>query len=175
MKAATLVLTAVTIFSLSSAQAEVRGGNVLPGAPQAPVADATNDQAFAALRGNSKRERVQPRRPQAYSLAELSDFIGHAGTSVILPKGSVVHCPPGMASRILVKPRGSLLPWPDFLIANRNWITTREMTLAQVRGEAPLTEDDKESFTATGKLVIATFRGHPVTVLSPPSPRPPSK
>jgi hypothetical protein len=92
---------------------------------------------------------------------------------VILPKGSVIHCPEALAARVLTMPRGKLMEWQQFLVAHRAWITTREVSQEQIRGEAAFTEIDRSAFHKGGKLVVATFRGHPVTVLSPAVPTPP--
>jgi len=126
-----------------------RGPDVLPPGLQPPANEVTNDEAFRA---------------------ELSVFIGHGESHAILPKGSVIFCPDGFAARVSNKAAGTPVAWKEFLVANRNWISTHEVTLAQVRGEAPLSESDRKAFASAGHIVIATLRGNPVTVLPVPSP-----
>ncbi|WP_367873458.1 hypothetical protein [Luteolibacter sp. Populi] len=144
------------------------GPEHLPATLLAPANDLPGDEALAALRAT--KLKVVPKAARDFTLADLSQFLGEGGTSVILPKGSVIHCPEALTARILDSPGGTLIPWPEFLIAHRNWVSTREVATAQIRGEAGFTDSDRAAFKAGGKLVIATFRGNPVTVLAPPAP-----
>ena len=171
--------TWVTIFiaaavAHSAAEEEPRrtgtGPEVLPKEQKGPAGDLPSDELLKELR---KKKGLEPKvvkfKPQGYSLAELSQFVGDSERFVMLPKGCVIHCPEGMSERIMAKPQGRMMVWSEFLVANRNWITTREVTMPQVRGEAAIAEADRKSFAAAGKMVIATFRGNPVTVLTPPT------
>jgi hypothetical protein len=149
-----------------------RGPEVLPPGLQPPANDVTNDEAFRARRnaaGNASPKPV-PRQVKGYGIAELSVFINHGENHAILPKGSIIYCPDVLATRVSNKTGGKPIAWNDFLVANRNWISTHEVTLAQVRGEAPLSESDRKAFATAGHVIIATLRGNPVTVLPAPSP-----
>ncbi|MEK7950124.1 hypothetical protein [Luteolibacter soli] len=149
-----------------------RGPEVLPPGLQPPASDVTNDEAFRAKRAASGATMLKPvpRQAKSYSIEELSIFISHGETHVILPKGSVIFCPDELANRVSNKVSGKPVTWNEFLVANRNWISTHEVTLAQVRGEAPLSEEDRKAFTTSGRMVIATLRGNPITVLPVPPP-----
>ena len=76
-------------------------------------------------------------------------------------------------STFIARAAGKPAAWPDFLVANRNWLATREVTLAQIRGEASFTAQDREAYAKAGRLVVATLRGNPVTVLVSPPPAQP--
>lgn len=149
-----------------------RGPDVLPPGLQPPANDVTNDEAFRARRiaAGTAMPKPIPRQAKGYSIAELSVFISQGEAHTILPKGSVIFCPDDLATRVSNKAAGTPVAWNEFLVANRNWISTHEVTLAQVRGEAPLSENDRKAFATVGHIVIATLRGNPVTVLSAPSP-----
>ena len=149
-----------------------RGPEVLPPGLQPPAHDVTNDEAFRARRaaGGATMPKPVPRQAKSYGIAELSVFISQGEVHAILPKGSVIFCPDALATRVSNKAAGKPIVWNEFLIANRNWISTHEVTLAQVRGEAPLSEGDRKTFATAGHIVIATLRGNPVTVLPVPSP-----
>ncbi|MCW1921651.1 hypothetical protein OKA05_03745 [Luteolibacter arcticus] len=144
-----------------------RGPEVLPPGLLPPANDVSGDEAFIARRDAAGAARPKPvaRKAKDYSIAELSAFISNGETHAILPKGSVVFCPDAVATRVSNKAVGKPVAWPDFLVANRNWISTHEVTLPQIRGEAPLSESDRKAFAAAGRIVIATLRGNPVTVL----------
>lgn len=149
-----------------------RGPEVLPPGLQPPANDSINDEAFRARRdaAGMAMPKPVPRQMKGYSIAELSVFISHGERHAILPKGSVIFCPDGFAGRVSNKAAGTPVAWKEFLVANRNWITTHEVTLAQVRGEASISESDRKAFASAGHVVIATLRGNPVTVLPVPSP-----
>jgi len=149
-----------------------RGPEVLPPGLQPPANDVTNDEAFRARRDASgtTMPKPVPRQTKGYGIAELSVFISHGESHAILPKGSVIFCPDALATRVTSKAAGKPVAWSEFMVANRNWISTHEVTLAQVRGEAPLSEGDRKAFATAGRIVIATLRGNPVTVLPVPSP-----
>jgi hypothetical protein len=152
-----------------------RGLEVLPAGLQPPAKEVTGDEAFVARRdaAGTVQPKPVPRLAKGYGIAELSSFIGSADTHTIVPKGAIIFCPDALASRVLARAAGKPVAWPDFLVANRNWIATREVTLAQVRGEAPFTDQDREAFAKAGRLVVATLRGNPVTVLVSPTPAQP--
>ncbi len=180
MKTFLLFLTVLTAFAAGLVQADEprRGGTgpeVLPPGLRPPAHDLPGDAELKARRNaaGALTPKPVPLQWKGYGIAELSQFVGQGKTFAIVPKGSVLFCPEALAARVLARPSGTLMPWPEFLVANRNWIATREVTLAQVRGEAPLTEIDRKAFASAGHLVIATLRGNPVTVLVPPTPTQP--
>lgn len=170
------VLIAVYARAQEPERKSGRGPELLPAKMQGPSNDLPGDAELEARRAASggPKLRVVPKTAQPYSLAELSQFLGEGERSVILPKGAVIHCPEALAAKLLAAPCGTITSWPDFLLAHRAWVTTREVTQEQIRGEAAFTDSDRAAFRSGGKLVVATFRGNPVTVLTPvPSPTPP--
>lgn len=180
MKALPLLFAALGLLTSAPARGDEsrrngRGPEVLPPGLQPPAREVTSDAAFIARRdaAGTVRPKPVPHRAKGYGIAELSTFIGSGETHAILPKGSVLFCPDVLAPRVLARASGKPVAWPDFLVANRNWIATREVTLAQIRGEAPFTEQDRQAFAKAGRLVVATLRGNPVTVLVSPAPAQP--
>lgn len=164
-------------LALSAAAQEPRkqgiGPSVLPEGPLVPSKDLPGDEELAARRGASGATGVKavPKKARGFTLEALSQFVSQGEQSAILPKGSVIHCPDVLSTRLVAKPAGALMTWPDFLITHRAWITTHEVTLAQIMGDSPLSEAEQNSFRQGGKMVVATLRGNPVTVL-PPAPKP---
>jgi hypothetical protein len=174
-----LILASLSCWQMAAGQEARKGGigpEVLPPGPVAPTADLPSDESLAERReaGGSVNPKVLPRKSKGYGLAEFSQFLGFGETGAILPKGSILYCPDSLAAHVLSGPKRAMLGWPDFLAANRNWLITHEVSMAQVKGEVPISESDRASFKAAGKMVIATLRNNPVTVLVKTS-VPPSK
>ncbi|MCW1883422.1 hypothetical protein OKA04_01695 [Luteolibacter flavescens] len=179
MKRALLPLVVLGLFVSLSVRGEEprrsgKGLEVLPADLKAPNAEVTNDAAFIARRNaaGAGDPKPVPKQAKGYGLAELSVFLSKGDTHTILPKGSIIYCPDKFSSLIANRAAGKPVAWPDFLIANRNWVSTHEVTLAQVRGEAPLSEEDRKAFATAGHLVVATLRGNPITVLPVPATKP---
>ena len=148
------------------------GPSVLPEGPLVPSKDLAGDEELAARRAASGATGVKavPKKARGFTLESLSQFVNQGDLSAILPKGSVIHCPDALAIHLVAKPTGTLMAWPDFLVTHRAWITTHEVTPAQIKGDVPLSEAELSSFRQGGKMVVATLRGNPVTVL-PPAPK----
>lgn len=179
MRASSLLSVAVVLLASASTRGDEprrngTGPEVLPPGLRPPASDVPDDSDLIARRdaAGATRPKPVPRQRNGYGIAELSVFVGIGETHAILPKGSVIFCPEIHTARLQPKAFGKPVAWPDFLAANRNWIATREVTLAQVRGEAPLSEADRKSFAAARRIVVATLRGNPVTVLPYTGPQP---
>lgn len=179
MKISSLLPIVLVLLASASARGDEprrngTGPEVLPQGLRPPASDVPGDSDLIARRSASgaARPKPVPRQQSGFGIAELSVFVGIGETYAILPKGSVIFCPDVHAARLQPKASGKLVAWPDFLAANRNWISTREVTLAQVHGEAPLSETDRKTFAAAGRIVVATLRGNPITVLPYTGPQP---
>ena len=62
------------------------------------------------------------RSDQSQSLLDRSTVLVYRGHWTLVPKGSVLHVPLNLKSRIGKGGQGDLLPWPDFLSRNRTWL-----------------------------------------------------
>ena len=165
-----LIHASLSCLPMAAAQEVRKGGigpEVLPPGAVAPTADLPSDEALAERRdaGGAVDPKIMARKPKGYGLMEFSQFLGFGETGTILPKGSILYCPDSLAVHVLSGPNRAMRGWPDFLAANRNWLITHEVSMAQVKGEVPISESDRASFKAAGKMVIATLRNNPVTVL----------
>ncbi|MBB5351774.1 hypothetical protein HNR46_002013 [Haloferula luteola] len=171
MKVFIIVLGGISMVPLATAQTGSWGG---PGtvSPEYGTAgrELPSDADIRALRsaGGIIEPRPVPRRRDGFGLEALSEYLIGFGTHAMLPKGSILFCPDARASQRAGQAKGRPTPWPDFLAGNRGWVTTFEVSLAQIRGEEPVPAEKWESFSADGKVVVATHRGLPVTVLAPP-------
>lgn len=139
------------------------------------VTDLITPEQMAALQASSpfdelkKQQRAAEKeakvaRPEGQSLIKQSEIL-HDGTHwTIVPKGAVLHVPAQMRPRVGTKPIGTLLPWDDFLIANRAWILTEEITFDQASGKTPLQDVRKEFWQNQTKVIVAVHLGGPISV-----------
>ncbi len=103
-------------------------------------------------------------RPQGQSLIKQSEILHDGAHWTLVPKGAVLHVPGPMTPRVGTKPVGTLLPWEDFLIANRAWILTEEVTFDQAAGKTPLQEARTEYWKNQTKVIVAVHLGGPISV-----------
>ncbi len=155
------------VFAGENPSAGGIGPEVLPGDLRPAFSNLPTDKELIERRNARSPERPKPvpAKPSGFDVRELSMYLGAGEVFTILPKGCVIHCPDRLTDRVLAGPAGKAVPWREFLSANRAWISTREVTTAQARGEEALSEEDRAAFAARGMIVIATLRGNPVTVL----------
>ena len=146
------------------------GTSMIPPNTGNPVTERMTDEELTKkrLQSSATPADFKPLPPKAndYGLLEMSSILESTGNFVLLPKGSILFCPEGYRSRWVTQPTGRYTVWRDFLIMNRNWITTREVTNQEVSGEKPFSPEIIENFKKTNLVVIATQYGNPITVLT---------
>lgn len=81
----------------------------------------------------------------------------------LVPNESLLYFPAAMKERVNAKPVGTLLPWNEFLIRNRNWIATNEVTFDQAAGSDELSAET-ESWSKQGKVLVAVHHYGPTAV-----------
>ncbi len=102
--------------------------------------------------------------PENQSILKQSMILHDGKNWTIVPKGAVVFLPETLKSRIDAKPVGKLLTFADFITANRNWITTSEVSFDQAAGNEDLPLASVTSWSKQDKLVIAVHQSGPISV-----------
>ena len=69
-----------------------------------------------------------------------------------------------MKGRVDVSPVGTLLSWSDFLIQNRNWITTTDISFDQAAGNEAMPAERAAFWAKQDKIVIAVHQNGPISV-----------
>jgi hypothetical protein len=146
------------------------------GAP--PMTDRITPEEIAARQKSSPIATLEQQvagaeakvaRPGEQSLIKQSDIL-HDGTHwTLVPKGAVLHTPVAMGPRVGAKPIGTLLSWNDFLIANRAWLFTEEVTFDQAAGKRPIPPSRSEAWAKIGKVIVAVHQGGPISVRIEPA------
>ena len=98
------------------------------------------------------------------SLMDSSTILATGSNWAIVPKGSVIHIPDHLKSKIASKPQGRLQEWPVFLRANAGWIHLHSIPLKQAHGQEFLGEEKMKAYKSIGKVVVAVSGGHPISV-----------
>ena len=138
----------------------------------APVLARTTPEALAKLQKNSPmtslkqpaKDEAPVARPTGQSIIKQSSIL-HDGTNwTLVPKGAVIFIPAALKGRVDVSPVGTLLSWSDFLIQNRNWITTTDISFDQAAGNEAMPAERAAFWAKQDKIVIAVHQNGPISV-----------
>ena len=99
-------------------------------------------------------------------LMKSSEILCFAGAMTLVPKHAVLQIPKNLAVRLKQDPGAQLVTWSDFYPANRSWINTIEVTFEQAEGKVPLSAQTNDLMTKSGKVIVATYNGNPISVLT---------
>jgi len=166
------VFALAVIPATQSLQAEERRGGIgigmIPKDAGHPTADSITDKQFLARRETASGGLAQPKPmppvSSGYGLLEMSTVLQSGQEFALLPKGSVIWCPPGHQANMVSSPSGKFTEWLTFFSANRGWITTLEVTQDQVSGKHPLPSETLDRLRKGNLLVVATFQGGPISM-----------
>lgn len=174
MKPHPLILIVVTLALPVSGQTVERrsgiGPEMLPNGTTSPTADTLSDQEFIARRNagtaNTPAPKPIPPKPSAYGLLEMSTVLQSGSEFMLVPKGSVIWCPKQHEGKIVTHPAGKFVGWTSFVTANRNWITTLELTKDQAVGKVRIAPEILDRHRKGNLVVIATLNGSPITLVT---------
>lgn len=102
-----------------------------------------------------------------------SDFISFNGNATLVPKRAIMQIPKGYADRIRMAPGAKLQSWSEFFAINRGWITTVEISRVQAEGNEPLPEETHKQLSKSGNLIVAVYKGGPISLLPLKTPEEP--
>lgn len=155
---------------------------IMPVAAAEPLKmrDATSHEQLAAtlrssesddpMRGMSVVETKDPSKEnQPVDILESSDIICFNGLATLVPKRAILQVPSSCRGRLSFVPGSKILSWDRFLESNRGWISTIEVSRLQAEGGEMLDEKTRERISKSGNLIVATFKGGPISVLPPRS------
>ena len=107
-------------------------------------------------------------------LWQSSEILCFGDAMTLVPKHAVIQVPKNLAARLKLGSGAQLVTWSNFYPANRSWITTVEVSVEQAEGKVPLSVQTKELMTKSGKVVVATYDGNPISVLPTSAPATPT-
>jgi hypothetical protein len=103
-------------------------------------------------------------RPGEQSIIKESAILHDGKHWTLVPKGAVVFIPTALKNRVNIKPVGTLLAWADFLVKNRSWITTTDISFDQAAGTESLPAERAAFWAKQDKVVVAVHQNGPISV-----------
>lgn len=88
-----------------------------------------------------------------------SQILAANGQWTLVPKNAIVHVPKNLSRYVVEAPAGKMIPWTDFLIANRSWLNNLEITMDEASGKTPIKPVLVQSWATQGKIVVTTYKG----------------
>ena len=102
---------------------------------------------------------------QPKNLLDRMDVICFGGAATLVPKRAILNLPRELADRLKFQAGTKIMNWQDFYRFNYGWITTVEVSRAQAEGNKPLDEELVDRIQKSTNLVVATYKGGPISVL----------
>jgi len=118
---------------------------------------------------------ADPSKVNQPDLLAESDILCFQGFATLVPKRAILAIPENFKDRLTFKPGSRIVTWTDFFAANRGWIVNVEVTQAQAEGKVKFEDKVQEGITKSSNLVVATYKGGPISVLPIKEPEAPSK
>ncbi len=139
---------------------------ILPRIGSEELTEHQRAKPMAALQKPAKEEKSAA-QPSDQSIIRQSAILHHGTNWTLIPQGAVIFVPEPMKNRIADKPAGTLLAFHEFLIKNRAWITTVEVSIDQATGTKPLPATQTEFWPKQDKVVIAVHQNGPISMRLP--------
>lgn len=138
---------------------------------------ATHEQLSAALQKPGQRDPMVTLKPSVgidpasvnrpKDILSDSDILCFGAYATLVPKRAILQIPKNFADRMGLQPRARIQNWADFFAANRGWITTVEVSRTQAQGKEPIADETRKQMVKSGNLIVATYKGGPISVLPP--------
>jgi hypothetical protein len=136
---------------------------------------ATHDQLVKRLKYMESREPMSKLAPatgkdpskndQTSDFLKQSDIICFNGVATFVPKRAILATPAKLKDRLAMKPGARIVSWTEFLDLNRGWVNTVEVDRPQAEGNKMMEEEVSERIAKSSNLVVATYKGGPISVL----------
>jgi len=105
-------------------------------------------------------------------LVKESTVLNYRGFLTLVPKRAVIHTPANYENRFKPSDDVQVQSWADFFKGNRGWIRTLEVSREQAMGLAPMDEAIMTALQESTQVVVATFKGGPISVMPYVAPEP---
>ncbi len=140
---------------------------------QSPLRDSTTNEDLGKIKTNNVvnygREFTRPEKTQLPPRTDLyasSKILNLNGKHTVVPRHSVLHVPPNLKRHLSKTPEGPLVFWPQFVSENQKLLTLQEVSLKNASGETPIPEEISRNVERAIKIVVAVYKGYPISVLA---------
>ncbi|BCU78507.1 hypothetical protein [Luteolibacter sp. LG18] len=140
--------------------------------PEQMAAKMRASQAARPLPGEpvTGETRVIHKAPEG--IFETSQILSANGQWTLVPKGALVYVPAALQSRVNAPQEGTLVPLQDFLAANRQWVSSQEVSIAQAAGQEGIKPETAKFWASQNKIVVATHQGGAISFKTPTAAKP---
>ena len=165
MKAIRNLVAIALVLSIPSIYAEKKKNGPIPRKPPSHEDIAKRQQEHS-----SRKPTIVPSKQKARvtikkrSLIANSTLLANRGHWTLVPKGAVIHIPAHLKSKVVTKPKGTLLNWGQFLRKNYGWLHEHSVRMEQAQGKKPIAPDVIKAYKSMSKIVVATCAGNPISV-----------
>ncbi|QIF04780.1 hypothetical protein [Roseimicrobium sp. ORNL1] len=172
----TAMAVAAASFVLGALPAHSQAPGARPDSLRPPMGEVTTAAEFQRKIQASKtigEYKSVPRDPSLGEQEVKNDpnedcILLYDGSSYTrVPIGSVLALPANYRNRVIDKPKGPLLPWPDFLAKNKDWVGGWEVPMKMVYGDADQSKIVMKALSQDTRVLVALLKGNPITVLEP--------
>lgn len=87
------------------------------------------------------------------------------GKATLTPIRAILHAPERLSERFTISEGAKFVSFRDFAKQNKHWLKTFEVTRDQARGLVPVNPESLGRLRQTGAVIVATFKGGPISVL----------
>lgn len=138
---------------------------------QTAVSARVTADSLAALRAKSPMARLAtaPAAPKAEAKPSIirESVILHDGTNwTLVPESALLHVPANLKHRVNTRPVGKIMPWVDFLVSNRGWLTTENVSFDEAAGNTAIDTKRAETWQKSDRIIVATHLNGPISVRS---------
>jgi hypothetical protein len=162
---------AVLPRSLAQESADKKPGATVMSEPVS--AEELSNRLRHARQNDPIRKLVPPGNPgsdpsrgtHGRDLIAESTVLNHGGLMTLVPKRAVLHLPEALKSRVGTRDGAELQPWAKFFEVNRSWLHAEPVTRERALGKTPFSAEETKALRSSGKIIIATYEGGPISVL----------
>lgn len=161
------LLTSVALTGVSAAAPDGKGVQDSPSFDDASLArrKALAVEPLKTLKPTTGEDPAKAMQPR--DILADSDIICFQGAATLVPKRAILVTPKNYEAYLKFQSGAKFVSWSEFYTANRGWITTVEVSRNQAEGTEPLNDQTQKMLGTSRNLVVATFKGGPISVLAP--------
>lgn len=120
--------------------------------------------------GPGFRPTEKPEMPVRGNLYADSALLSDGQNHTLIPKDALIWVPDALRDRVVEKPVGRLILWPEF-VRQHSWVRAEELSLETSEGKTPLTEDQWKKLRQPHFIVVSVHLGNPISLILPDVPK----